>query len=107
MKTPPSTIRSWNVNGLLNNSKLCWHFHQLYRQLRFSTRESRRDEDDLGHFDDLLGNRHKRKDWSTSTNCSNHQRHRSVETLHEGRDVDRVLRGVPLKPPLRPHLDER
>ena len=29
-----------------------------------------------------------------------------VLLLHEGRDVDGMLDGVPLNPPLRPHLDE-
>ena len=40
------------------------HGHQLFRQLRITYQASRRDvlEDDLGHFNNLLGNRHKRID---------------------------------------------
>ena len=45
------------------------HVHQLFRQLRFTHRASRRDvlENDLGQFNNLLGNRHKRIDELLST----------------------------------------
>ena len=65
----------WNVNGLLDVKKDCWHFHQLLHQLRLAKRDSRRDvlENDLGHIDNLLGRQQTetwRRYWRTSGNCS-------------------------------------
>ena len=58
------------------------HGHQLFRQLRITHQASRRDvlEDDLGHFNNLLGNRHKRIDEPEHIHqLFHHQRHRSIE----------------------------
>ena len=73
LKTPPSTTWNWNVNGLLEEEVDCWYFHQLFRQLPFVRRRSRRDvlEGDLGHVDDLSATgKSASKKRRTSTSCS-------------------------------------
>ena len=49
------TLMIWNVKGLLDVKKDCWHFHQLLHQLRIAKRDSHVLENDLGHIDNLLG----------------------------------------------------
>ena len=99
------TTRNWNVNGLLDKSRLCRHFHQLFRQLRFA-KDSRRDvlEDDLGHVDNLLGNHKRRRVKETQDvhQLFHHQRQKIIEDLYHGSKVGKLLHGVPLDPPLRP-----
>ena len=97
----PPTTRNWNVNGLLNKSRLCRHFHLLLRQLRFA-KDLRRDviEDDLGHVGNLLGNhRRKRVDETEDVHQLFHQqRHRIIEDLYHGSKAGKMLHGVPLDP---------
>ena len=95
---PPSTTRNWNVNFLLEKVQDCWHFHELFRQLRFA-KDSRRDvfHNDLGHVDSLLGRRHLRIEETEHVHqMFRHQRHRSVKRRQTRNGVDDLLHGVPL-----------
>ena len=59
----PTTTRDWNVNGLLEKKRDCWHFHQQFHQMRTTDRSTVRDsvlENNLRHFDNLLNNRQHR-----------------------------------------------
>ena len=81
------------------------HVHQLFRQLRITYQASRRDvlEDDLGHFNNLLGNRHKRIDEPEHFHQLVHRlRHGSIEQRDLRHAVDNLLHGAPLHPLLRP-----
>ena len=94
-----------DVNGLLDENQLCWHFHQLFHQLRVANRGSHRDalEDDLGHVDNMLGNRQKRvEELKHVQQLFHHQRHRSVKRLQTRNGIDDLFHGVPLDTYLRP-----
>ena len=81
------------------------HGHQLFRQLRITHQASRRDvlENDLGHFNNLLGNRHKSIDEPEHIHqLFHHQRHRSIARRYPRNGVDDLVHGVPLNPLFRP-----
>ena len=83
------------------------HFHQLFRQLRL---ESRTVRDgvlwDLGHCDDLLGDRSV-EGLEDVHQLVHHLRHWYVEDLYHWSKVGKLLHGVPLDPLLRPlRLDQ-
>ena len=83
------------------------HSNQLFRQLRFTYRETRRDviNEDLGHFNNLHGKR----DVQELVNLNqlfSHQRQRNIERRQEGRAVANLFHCVPLNPLLRPDLVE-
>ena len=57
--TTMTTTRNWIVSDLLDISRLCRHFQQLFRQLRFLRKRTQQEtirKGKLGHFDNLLGN---------------------------------------------------
>ena len=89
---------NWNVNGLHEEAENRLHFRQLFRQLRFATRASRRDvlDDDLGHFGNRLGNLEieRREDV--------HQLFHHLRLI----GVEHLLHGAPQNPHLRPYLEE-
>ena len=98
------------VNGLLDEKRDCWHFHQLFRELRLTEDRTLRDGvlGDLGHVDNLLGHRVV-EELEHVHQLVHHLRHRSVEIEHRHGDkgLDHLLRGVPLDPLLRPpRLDQ-
>ena len=46
----PSTTRNWNVNFLVDEVEVSWHFHQLFRQMRHrSVKRWQTGVDDLLH----------------------------------------------------------
>ena len=109
MKTrvSPSTTRNWNVDVLLRSppeGRTGYdrrHFHQLFHQLRVAHRGAHRDviEQDLGHFDSLLGNRLKRVEEAHDVRQLIHrQRHRIIEKRHQRGCVDDMFHGAPLYP---------
>ena len=86
------TTRSWNVNGLLDNQLLEQrirqhrrHFHQLFCQLRLATQPSQRNimRQDLGHFDNRLGNHWQQcgKELHDIRQLFSRLRHRDIETM--------------------------
>ena len=107
-----TTLRNWSVNVLQHPDKRRSqdrrHFHQEFRQLRPANQRSHRDvlEDDLGHFNNLLGKRYKRIDKLEHIHqLFHHQRRRRIES-QEQRGVDSLLHSAPLNPPLRPDASE-
>ena len=112
MKTrvSPSTTRNWNVDVLLRSppqGRIGYdrrHLHQLFHQLRVAHRGAHRDviEQDLGHFDSLLGNRLKRVEEAHDVRqLFHHLRHRIVEKRHQRDCVDDLFHGAPLYPCMR------
>ena len=86
------TKRNWNVNGLLEKVQDCWHFHQLFRQLRLANRCSRRDvlEDVLGTLKTCSATTTSAStNWSTSIHqVSPHQRRRRIERQEQQKRVE-------------------
>ena len=95
--TTHTSSRNWNVNGLVEEVENRRHFNQLFRQLRFTNRESRRDvvNEDLGHFNNLLVNRDV-QELVDLHQLFSHQRHLNIERRQD----------APLNPLLRPDLVE-
>ena len=80
-------------------------FHQLFRQPRLATHASRRDvlEEDLGHVDNLLGNRTRCIEETEDVHqLFSHQRHRDVKNRQRKRGVDDLVHWVLLNPLLLP-----
>ena len=114
MKTSisPTTTRNWNVDVLLhsllkrregNNRR---HFHQLFRHLRLRNQGTRGDvvDDELGHFDNLLGNRaiqestgvqHVFLEVQELRQVVHHMRHRKIKDLHDRAEGAEIFQDVP------------
>ena len=82
--------------------------HQLFRQLRCTEdcASSTGWTDNLGHFNNLLGNRDV-QDLEGLHHLFSHQRHGGIEQRNDRHAVDELPHGVALNPLLRPPLDER
>ena len=114
-----TSTRNGDINDLLHSQLQQGkgydrrHFHQLFRQLRVAHRGAHRDviKQDLGHFDNLLGNRQKRVEKAHDIRqLFHHLRHKCINNLHHGstaHEVDNVLHGVPLDTLLRPRVRDR
>ena len=89
LKTTHTTTRNWIVDDLLGSPLLeeVEMVHQLLRQVRLATQASRRDvlERDLGHVDNLLGNRRQTRgqELEDVRQLFHHLQHRSIESLDQ------------------------
>ena len=111
-RSSTTTLRNWSVNVLQHPDKRRSqdrrHFQQEFRRLRLANQRSHSHvlEDDLGHFNNLLGKRYKRIDKLEHIHqLFHHQRRRRIES-QEQRGVDSLLHSAPLNPPLRPDASE-
>ena len=108
MKTAHTTTRNWNVHVLLHDllqqqkGEDRRHFHQLFRQLRLANKSSHWElvDEDLGHFDNLLGDPDIVRCEDIDQQLFFHQRHRNIEHWWE----NGLFHGAPLDPLLRPDL---
>ena len=81
------------------------HFHQLFRQLRLLERGTLQDRvlKNLGHFDDLLDIRKRLvEDLQHFHHRVHRLRHRNMEKLDDGHNIDNLLHDVPRDSLLRP-----
>ena len=80
------------------------HFHQLFRQLRIANSGSQRDVmgQDLGHCDNLLGNRGERVEEAHCVlQLFHHLRRKIVKKQHRRDCIDDLLHGAPQIPAAR------
>ena len=117
LKTSTSTTPSanWNVNRLLDRLPDDLdkrhdrrRYHQLFHRLRRTKdcASSAGWTHDLGHFDNLLGNREVER-CEKVHQLFYHLRHNVVEQRDQRHRVDDLLRGAQLYPLLRQHLKQR